>query len=456
MHPAHRRIEDEYRRRTPRSWELHARACRTLPGGDTRSSVYHSPYPTVMASGAGRRISDVDGNRYLDCMNNATSLLHGHAFPPVMEAVNRQAALGSAWGNPGLGQIELAELLVERVESLEQIRFTNSGTEATLMAIRVARAFTGRDLVIKIEGGYHGTHDLVCASVGPDAEAAGEARAPRTVPQGRGLPRAIMDQVAVVPFNDADALSQLLDARPGQAAAIVVEPMLGSHGYVTATREYLAAVQELARGHGALFILDEVQTLRVDLGGAQARYEVEPDLTAMAKIIGGGLPVGAMGGRAEIMALFDPSGDQAVTHGGTFNGNPLVMAAGLAAMRNFTEEALQRINQLGDSLRLGMRHVAEELGIHMFVTGMGSLAGFHFAEEAVSDYRAAHRAPGELKQAFLLACLNHGLTLSPAGGLNVSTVMEQADIDTALECVRAALEDVKPLVADAFPRLLRS
>ena len=454
MHPISQRIEAEYRQQTPQSAACFHRARQVLPGGDTRTSTYHAPYPLVMAQAEGTTLQDVDGHGYLDCMNNATSLIHGHAFPPVVEAMTQQAVRGTAWGALCVAQIELAELLCTRVDSLDQVRFTNSGTEATLMAIRGARAYTGKDLIVKIEGGYHGTHDLVCASVGPDVNAAGPASSPGTVPQGQGLPSSIMDQVRIAPYNDSAALASILDAHAGQVAAVVVEPLLGSHGFVTATPEYLQAVRSLTADRGVLLVLDEVQTFRLDTGGAQKLYGISPDLTAMAKIIGGGLPVGAMGGRAEIMALFDPAGAKAVSHGGTFNGNPMVMAAGLAAMQHLTDSAVARLNSLGDRLRQGIGEVAVEQGLHLQTTGRGSLVGYHFSPDPVQNYRDAQLAPSKLKHSFFLSCLNHGLMLSPASSLNVSTVMSEMDIDRALRLFQAALVDVKPLVAEAYPHLL--
>ena len=232
MHPIAQHIETEYRQRTPKSAALFDRARQVLPGGDTRTSAYFAPYPFAITQAEGATLQDVDGNTYLDCMNNSTSLVHGNAYPPIVEAMARQAARGTAWAAGSVGQIELAELLCSRVDSLERVRFTNSGTEATLMAIRVARAFTGKEYIVKIEGGYHGTHDLVCASVGPDVDTAGPADAPHTMPQGRGLPESLMDHVLVAPYNDSDALRSILESMKGRVAAVVVEPMLGSHGFV--------------------------------------------------------------------------------------------------------------------------------------------------------------------------------------------------------------------------------
>ncbi len=454
MHPISQQIETAYRERTPKSADLLERARQVLPGGDTRTSAYFAPYPLAITQAEGASLQDVDGNSYLDCMNNSTSLVHGNAYPPIVEAMVRQAARGTAWAAGSVEQIELAELLCARVDSLERVRFTNSGTEATLMAIRVARAYTGKEYIVKIEGGYHGTHDLVCVSVSPDVDTAGPAGAPHTMPQGRGLPESLLDHVLVAPYNDSYALRSILESMNGHVAAVVVEPMLGSHGFVEGTTEYLQAVQDITAEYGALFILDEVQTLRLDTGGAQKIYGISPDLTPMAKIMGGGLPVGAFGGRAEVMDLFDPAGAKAVSHGGTFNGSPMVMAAGLVAMQHLDTAATAHINSLGDRLRSGIQDVAVEQGIHLQTAGMGSLVGYHFCLDPVRSYRDAQQAPADLRHSFFLACLNHGLVISHASSLNLSTVMSEADIDRALGLFQAALVDVKPLIVEAYPHLL--
>lgn len=442
------RMEEEYRQRTPRSEMLHARARQVMPGGDTRTSTFFRPYPIVIKQAEGRFLHDADGNQILDFMNNATSLIHGHAFPPVVDAVHRQVAQGTAWGPPSEHQIALASLLCERTASVEHIRFTNSGTEATMMAIRAARAYTGRDTIIKIEGGYHGTHDAVSISVFPSAD--------QTVPASppAGIPAGIRDHTLVVSFNDAEALEQLIQSHRDTLAAVIVEPLLGSHGMVTATRNYLQAVRRLTAANDILLILDEVQTLRLDAGGAQVLYDVVPDLTAMAKIIGGGFPVGAFGGRADIMQMYDPASAQAIGHGGTFNGNPVTMAAGLAAMEHLTPERIAHINKLGDILHAGLQDVFVEQGLKGQVTGKGSLVGFHFLPDEPRDGRDAQRAPALLKHFMFLACLNRGLLVSGAANLNVSTIMTREDIDRAIRIFQDALRAAYPLIEQEYPHLL--
>lgn len=426
-----------------------------MPGGETRTSTFFRPYPLVIDRAEGAVLHDVDGNPYLDFMNNATTLIHGHGFPPVVEAVHRQLAAGTAWGALNETQIALARLLCQRVASVERIRFTNSGTEATLMALRAARAWTGRPHVVKVEGGYHGTHDAVSVSIAPVPAAAGADANPTSVPEGPGIPAAATGATLVAPFNDAEALAHLAQAHPDTIAAVIVEPMLGSHGMATATRPYLQAVRRITEAHGILLILDEVQTFRLDRGGAQALYGIRPDLTSFAKIIGGGFPVGAFGGRGDVMDQFDPTTAGAIGHGGTFNGNPVTMAAGLAAMEQLTPAKIADLNRLGDRLRTGLEEVLVEQGVHGQVTGRGSLLGLHMTPTPIRSYRDVRTAPPALHQFLFLACLTRGLFMSTGCNLNTSTVMTADDIDRAIRIFQEAVREARPLIESAYPHLLR-
>ncbi len=425
-----------------------------MPGGETRTSTFFAPYPVVIAEGEGPYIQDVDGNRILDFMNNATTLIHGHAFPPVVEAAHRQVEDGTAWGALNEHQIALATLLCDRVRSLDRVRFTNSGTEATMMAIRAARAYTGRDYIIKIEGGYHGTHDAVSVSISPNIDQAGSDSSPTSLPSSPGVPADSLARTRIVPFNDSVALEQRIHEHAGNVAAVIVEPLLASHGMVTATPGYLQAVREITIAHNILLILDEVQTFRLDSGGAQALYEIQPDLTSFAKIIGGGFPVGAFGGSAGIMQQYDPTSTDFIDHGGTFNGNPVTMAAGFAAMNHLTPEKIAHINELGDSLRTGLQEVLAEQGIKGTVEGRGSLLGIHLTPDSIHNYRDTRTFPGPLKHTLFLACLNRGLLMSTGCSLNTSTAMAQAEIDQAIRIFQDALIEIYPLLEQEFPALL--
>src|SRR5215510_10434374 len=387
-------IEQHYRRRTPRSAALHESSQKFLPGGDTRSITYFDPYPLFIQHGSGCRITDVDGNEYIDFLNNYKSLIHGHAHPRITEAVSRQLVKGTVYAAPLEVQAGLAQVLCERVPSLEQVRFCNSGTEATMGAIRAAKAFTGRNKIIKMEGGYHGSHDAAEVSLAPDVALAGPDDSPYSVGSSRGLFQGVLADVVVAPFNNIEATSALIRRHGDDLAAVILEPMMGSGGMIVALPEYLRAVRQETEACGALVIFDEVITFRLAYGGAQEIYQVKPDLTALGKIIGGGFPVGAFGGRADIMAQFNPQ-NKKLAHSGTFNGNAITMVAGLAALEMLTRGEIARINQLGERLRNGLRR-AFAAGIDGQVTGIGSIARIHFTKEKVVDYRAAWRAAKEM------------------------------------------------------------
>ena len=328
-HPVFQSILQRYREKSAQSLVQHQRAGNRLPGGDTRSATHFSPYPLYMQRGRGCRLTDLDGNHYLDLLNNYSSLVHGHAHPRVMESTRQELERGTVFGAPSEMQILHAEHLCSRVSTLDQLRYCNSGTEATMFALRAARAFSGRERVIKIDGGYHGTHDYVEVSVHASAD-------PERIHQSRlnsqGVPRSVLSEVDVVPFNSLDAVEEMLKRNQEQTAALIVEPMLGAGGVVTPERGYLKGLRELTQHYGVLLIFDDVISFRMHHGGMQEMEGLRPDLTAFGKIIGGGLAVGAFGGRQEIMKLFDPDQPESISHSGTFNGNHLTMAAGLTTL----------------------------------------------------------------------------------------------------------------------------
>ena len=321
---ARQSVIDRYADRTPGSAALLDRAARVLPGGSTRTTTFSEPYPPYIVSGAGATLTDVDGNTYLDFLGNYTSLILGHAHPAVVAAVEAQLRRGSAFAAPTELEIELAEEIVARVPSIERVRFTNSGTEATMFALRLARAHTGRDVVARFAGAYHGTHDLAMAG-------------------SLGVPARLGELVIDLPFNDMTAVERALAGQEREVAAIIVEPIQGVAGMVPADPGFLADLRAYTRRHGMLLVFDEVITFRVGPGGAQGVYGIEPDLTALGKIIGGGHPVGAFGGSAEIMDRLDARRPDALVHGGTFNGNPITMAAGLATLRQLTPPVYERL-----------------------------------------------------------------------------------------------------------------
>jgi glutamate-1-semialdehyde 2,1-aminomutase len=440
---AFQREIERYEARTPKSRALQAEAIDVLPGGSSRGTAYFAPYPFFAEGGEGHYIYDVDGNRYLDFMLNATTLILGHAHPSIAEAVGAQAAKGTAFSVPTVSQIRLARLLCDRIPSLDTVRFTNSGTEGTLMAIRAARAFTGRHKIAKFEGGYHGAHEYVAVSVQPPA-AKLDPRGPTAIPEYPGQPPSVTGEVVVLPYNDLQASERLLRAHAGELACLIMEPIVSSFGYVPGRPEFLRGMRKVTEELGIVLIFDEVQSFRVAPGGAQELLGVAPDLTCLGKIIGGGMPVGAFGGRRDIMAQFDPTGAGArIAHAGTFNANPMTMVAGEVVMRTLTPAIYQRLADLGDTVRRKLRGVFADLGVPAQVTGVASLFGVHFTAAPVTDYRGVVAADQELKKAVFLGLLNEGILLQTSCAGALGTMTSEAEIDTLAEAVRRVVARVR-------------
>lgn len=434
-------MEAQYRKRTPKSEALSVTAKRVMPGGDTRTNTFFLPYPLFIESGDGCRILDADGNAYLDFLANYTSMIHGHAHPKIVERVTQQLSRGTAFASPLESQIQLATAICSRVSSIERVRFCNSGTEATMNAIRAAKAFTGRNKIIKMEGGYHGSHDAASVSVAPPLERVGPNSSPHSVPDLEGLFRGVLEDVLVVPFNDIEAASQIIERNASDLAAVIVEPMLGSGGGIPATPEFLRTLRVATRSTGALLIFDEIITFRLSFGGAQEIYGITPDLTTLGKIIGGGFPVGAFGGNAEVMALFDPS-RRRLFQGGTFNGNAISMVAGLATLEMLTRGEITRINALGDKLRQGLSKALADSNVPGEVLGAGSLLQVHMGQGSITDYRSAARGLKELVPLLHLALLNRGIFTSTRNSLCISTPMIEVDVDQAVRAFKDSLSDL--------------
>jgi glutamate-1-semialdehyde 2,1-aminomutase len=442
-----------YKEKTPGSMAHHRLAGRYLPGGDTRSATYFSPYPVYMERGRGCWLYDADGNEYLDMLGNYTSLIHGHAHPTIVEAIREQAVNGTVFGAAGAIQYRHAEHLCSRIPTMDMIRYCNSGTEATLFVIRAARAFTGKDGIIKIDGGYHGGHDLAEVNNLPDIESDGPPRASVHA----GIPASVLQDVRVVPFNDLTALAAILETDAGRIAAIIVEPVLGAAGVILPQDGYLAGLRELADRFKILLIFDEVITLRLSTGGMQKLSGVMPDLTSLGKIIGGGLPVGAFGGRADIMAIFDPAHPRAIIHSGTFNAANMVMAAGLCALNALDQPAIDRINALGERLKGGFNDAFKQAGLRGQVTGIGSLNQVHWhdgplinARDSVRALTAAKELPGLLH----LEMMNRGIYSAKRGMIIISTPMTEGEIDKATVAFAGTLELLKPYIAERYPQLV--
>ena len=433
---------DDFIASAPISRRKQAEAEKYLPGGSSRGTAYFDPFPHFIERGEGHYLYDADGNQLLDFMINATSLILGHAHPDVTRAIQEQAARGTAFTGPTDPQVRMAKLLTDRVPSVDLVRFTNSGTEGTMMAIRAARAFTGREKMAKFEGGYHGAHEYVSVSVRPPADKL-DPSGPTPIPEHPGLPQSILDQVIVLPYNDLDWCERVLRQNASEIACLIMEPVMSSFGYLPGEVDFLRGLRELTAELGIVLIYDEVQSFRIAPGGAQEALGVIPDMTSFGKIIGGGTPVGAFGGRADIMELFDPTRGAPIAHAGTFNANPVTMAAGEVVMNHLTPEVYDRMNALGDETRAKLSAVFDEFEVDAQVTGIGSLFGIHFTAEEITDYRSVVRGDQTMRRALFTGLLNEGILLqtATAGAMNSLTTTDE--IDTLVDATRRVIERVR-------------
>lgn len=423
-----------------RSRQLYERARRVTPGGvnsPVRAFGSVAGQPFFTASGEGSRLRDVDGVEYIDYVLSWGPLILGHADPRVNEAVEAALRKGTHYGTPTPEEVELAEKVVALVPSIEMVRFVNSGTEATMSAVRVARAVTGRDLLLKFDGCYHGHGDSFLAKAGSGLATLG-------LPTSPGVPEGITQLTLTVPFNDRAAVEEMLNRHGDQLAAVIVEPVVGNSGLIAPEPGFLESLREGTRRVGALLIFDEVMTgFRVALGGAQERYRVDPDLTTLGKVIGGGFPVGAYGGKTEIMSRVAPQGD--VYQAGTLSGNPVAMAAGLAQLEVLErEDPYARLEQRAVRLVDGIIEAARDHGVPATGTAVGSMWGVYFCEGPIRNFEDALQVDRELFSAYHGECLAAGVFFAPspfeAGFL--STAHSEADIDETLEVVEKSLAKV--------------
>jgi glutamate-1-semialdehyde 2,1-aminomutase len=428
-----------------RSARLDQRARRVLPGGASRGTVTASPYPVFVAGGEGAWVSDVDGHRYVDVNNNFTAIVLGHAHPAVTAAVQAQVARGASFALPCEAEVALAELLCGRVPSIERIRFTTSGTEAVMVAVKAARAFTGRPAVAKVEGGYHGGYDHAEVSLAAGPDDWGPATAPSSVPYARGTPPSVGAETVVLPFNDAAAAQALVERNGHRLAAVVLDTLPSRVGMPAPQPAFLDAVTGAARSAGALVICDEVITFRLGPAGHQGLLGLAPDLTTLGKVIGGGFPVGAVGGRAEVMGVFDAVDGHrpAVPAGGTFAAHPVTMAAGLTCMELLTGDAFARLAHLGEVLRAGLRSAFAAAEVGWQVTGAGSLFRIHPHRRLVRSYRdSRHTGAEATTMAELQRRLLQRQVLTTTSGMGCATLaMGPAEVDHVMAAVADAISE---------------
>ncbi|WP_137391091.1 aspartate aminotransferase family protein [Rhodoligotrophos defluvii] len=416
-------IEREYRARTAKSAELMERAARSITGGNTRTTVFHPPYPVVFERGSGPWLWDVDGNRYLDLFYNGLSIIHGHDYPPIREAITSRLSDGMALGNISDELVSFAELLQARLPNAELLRFTNSGSEAGMIAVRVARAVTGRPLILKAERAYHGSYsDLEAGLYGF-----------RDMP-GRAL---------IAEFNNVASFEKVLAEHGRDIAAVVLEPIMFTGRVIPPEPGFLTGVQALAKKHGAVFILDDCLMFRLAEGGSAERFGLDPDLIMLGKFLGGGTPMGAVAGRAEIMSILDPRKGGSVFHGGSFNGNRIGAAAGRVAVADLTAGAIAAMDGRAIQLRQALKAKADALGLPVAVTGAGSVLGIAFLNDP-ARHEDDPSAFG-VSVLFQLACLNRGVSFAPGGVMALATMVDDAALAHGVSAMEAALEAVAEL-----------
>lgn len=395
---------------TTKSKRLFDRAQQVIPGGvnsPVRAFRAVGREPLFIRSAAGAHITDADGNTYIDYVGSWGPMILGHAHPVVIEAIREAAARGTSYGAPTELEIELATEIIDAFPSIDRVRLTSSGTEATMSAIRLARGFTGRDRIVKFEGCYHGHSDGLLVKAGSGLATFG-------TPDSAGVPADVARNTIVVPYNDAAALEKVFEEQGSEIACVIIEPVAGNMGCVPPNPGYLEAVREITSRHGALLIFDEVITgFRVAYGGAQELYGVKPDLTCLGKIIGGGLPVGAFGGRADVMDQLAPLGP--VYQAGTLSGNPLAVMAGLAILKLLKESPpYAELERLSAKLERGLRDAATEAGIASTINRVGSMLTAFFTEGPVTDWPGAKKSDTDRYGRYFRAMLDEGVYLAPS------------------------------------------
>jgi glutamate-1-semialdehyde 2,1-aminomutase len=422
-----------------KSTRLFARAVEALPGGvnsPVRAFKAVGGTPRFIARASGARVVDIDGNSYIDYVMSWGPMIHGHAPAGLTRALARQARFGTSFGAPSPLEVELAELVKQLVPSIERVRFVNSGTEATMSAARVARAFTKREKIVKFEGCYHGHGDAFLVAAGSGALTFGTPTSP-------GVPAGACAPTLLASFNDLHSVERVVTANANEIAAVIIEPVAGNMGVVLPEPGFLSGLRTLCDREGILLIFDEVMTgFRLAPGGAQQLYDITPDLTCLGKIIGGGLPVAAYGGRADIMDLVSPSGP--VYQAGTLSGNPLAMAAGVWALRRLSRSLYRKLSALGHTLAAGLADAAREAKVPLQVNALGSMVTPFFASERVRDYRSAVTADTPRFAVFFTAMLERGIYLPPSQfeAWFLSGAHSARDIDKTIDAARDAMKVV--------------
>ncbi len=411
----------DFTERNPASLARQTAATAVMPGGNTRTVLYYSPFPLGVARAEGCYVWDLDGHRYVDFLGEYTAGLYGHSHPVIRAALEKALAEGLNFGGPNLMEVQLAEAVCARFPSIEKVRFTNSGTEANLMALTAARAFTGREKIMVFAGGYHG--GVLYFSGGTSS--------PVNAPY----------DFVIAPYNDLAGTAALIEQHGSELAAIILEPMLGGGGCIPADRDFLAMLREKATQHAAILIFDEVMTSRLAPGGLQEHHGILPDLTTLGKYVGGGMSFGAFGGRAELMDQFDPSQPNALPHAGTFNNNVLTMSAGLAGLTEvYTPAAAVALNARGDALRTRLNDLCQRHEVPMQFTGIGSMLSVHLTDAPLHTPEDTAQGNSQLRDLLFFDLLQAGIWIARRGMINLSLPIGAAEEDRLVEAVAEFIE----------------
>ncbi len=434
---------------SPKSAALFKRAVKVLPSGVSRNTLLRGEHPLYVERAKGCKIMDVDGVERLDFANNMAAHIHGHSFEPIVKAVTEQLQKGTAFTMATEAEVLFAEHMCSRSESYEKIRFVNSGTEAVMAGMKASRAYTGRRKIAKVEGSYHGAYDYAEVSQAPSPENWGESDRPNPVALAHGTPDSVLEDMLILPFNDADKAIAILEEQKEQLACVLIDPVPHRLGMISVTAEFVQAIRDWTTKNGSLLMFDEVITYRNEYGGMQERLHVRPDLTSMGKMIGGGFPVGALAGSEEVMGVF-ARGKKGLLlpHSGTFSANPITMTAGLVAMQHFDKSAVAKLNELGDYTRHNLRQTIKAADVPGSVTGAGSLFRIHLKVQAPRNYRETHLDPQQsLALTRLIDLLyDKGIVMIHTAGGTLSTPMHRDDVDRLSDAVYQSLCEIRELL----------
>ena len=437
-----KKIYDAYTEKFPVSREHHKKLINYIPGGSTRSLSYFKPFPIHIAYGEGAFVYTPEGHKMLDITNAYGAIVLGHGDPDVVKAVQDGIVRGSQYSSPTQGQYKVAKALCERVPGFESVRFLNSGTESTMFAMRTARAYTGKDKILKMTGGFHGTHDSVAASTKKGVITA-------------GIPKGMTQDMLEVPFNDFDAVEKAVKENALELAAVIMEPFLGAGGVIMPKQGYLEHIRKVTAENNVLLIFDEIFSFRVNFGGCQKLWGVTPDLTTVGKVVGGGLPIGIFGGKKEIMNMYcHENSATPLYHSGTFNGYETVMQAANVVLSKYDEKAISYINGLGSDLQQKLLKCFKENGLKIQSNQIGSLLNLHFYNEPISTPEQVLKSEEQLHALFHLALLNRGVFSIPRGLFILSTAMSNDDINFLVKQIDDSLKELLPLIEAKYGHLV--